>query len=184
MKFISDILFWISSGLLVPVVVLLIYFFGRSLLLLGSFFGQYLSMRKESAIEAEQLAEGKSVAAAYARLVIENRQSQARMEHLLAEYETYCEKELSLPNTLIKMGPMLGLMGTLIPMGPALVGLSTGDIATMAYNMQVAFATTVIGLFAAGIGFVTKQAHQRWYKKSLNDLTYLVDLQQEGGEKA
>lgn len=184
MKFISDILFWISSGLLVPVVVLLIYFFGRSLLLLGSFFGQYLSMRKESAIEAEQLAEGKSVAAAYARLVIENRQSQARMEHLLAEYETYCEKELSLPNTLIKMGPMLGLMGTLIPMGPALVGLSTGDIATMAYNMQVAFATTVIGLFAAGIGFVTKQARQRWYKKSLNDLTYLVDLQQEGGEEA
>ena len=30
-------------------------------------------------------------------------------------------------------------------MGPALVGLSTGDIASMAYNMQVAFATTVVG---------------------------------------
>ena len=39
---------------------------------------------------------------------------------------------------------MLGLMGTLIPMGPALVGLSTGDIASMAYNMQVAFATTAV----------------------------------------
>ena len=95
MKFISDILFWISSGLLVPVVVLLIYFFGRSLLLLGGFFGQYLNMRKESAIEAEHLAEGKSVAAAYARLILENKQSPARMEHLLTEYETYCEKELS-----------------------------------------------------------------------------------------
>ena len=70
MKFISDILFWISSGLLVPVVVLLIYFFGRSLLLLGGFFGQYLNMRKESAIEAEHLAEGISVAAAYARLIL------------------------------------------------------------------------------------------------------------------
>ena len=41
---------------------------------------------------------------------------------------------------------MLGLMGTLIPMGPALVGLSTGDIASMAYNMQVAFATTVVAV--------------------------------------
>ena len=41
---------------------------------------------------------------------------------------------------LTKFGPILGLMGTLIPMGPALMGLSTGDIGSMAYNMQVAFA--------------------------------------------
>ena len=36
-------------------------------------------------------------------------------------------------------------MGTLIPMGPALVELSTGDIGSMAYNMQVAFSATVVG---------------------------------------
>ena len=42
MNLISDILFWISNGLLVPVVVLLIVLFIRSLLLIGSFFGQYL----------------------------------------------------------------------------------------------------------------------------------------------
>ena len=41
MNLISDILFWISNGLLVPVVVLLIILFIRSLLLIGSFFGQY-----------------------------------------------------------------------------------------------------------------------------------------------
>ena len=44
-----------------------------------------------------------------------------------------------------------------LPFSLALVGLSTGDIASMAYNMQVAFATTVVGLFSAAIGFVTKQ---------------------------
>ena len=38
MNLISDILFWISNGLLVPVVVLLIVLFIRSLLLIGSFF--------------------------------------------------------------------------------------------------------------------------------------------------
>ena len=38
MNLISDILFWISNGLLVPVVVLLIILFIRSLLLIGSFF--------------------------------------------------------------------------------------------------------------------------------------------------
>ena len=42
MNYISDILYWISTGLLVPVIVLLIILFGRSLLLIGSFFGQYM----------------------------------------------------------------------------------------------------------------------------------------------
>ena len=40
MNYISDILYWISTGLLVPVIVLLIFFFLRSLLIIGSFFGQ------------------------------------------------------------------------------------------------------------------------------------------------
>ena len=73
------------------------------------------------------------------------------------------------------MGPMLGLMGTLIPMGPALVGLSTGDIASMAYNMQVAFATTVVGLFSSAIGFITQQVKQRWYLDMTN-LEFLSEL--------
>lgn len=38
MNYISDILYWISTGLLVPVIVLLIILFGRSVLLLGNFF--------------------------------------------------------------------------------------------------------------------------------------------------
>lgn len=46
MNAISDIMFWISTGLLVPVIVLLILLFFRSLLLVGSFFGQYVSIRK------------------------------------------------------------------------------------------------------------------------------------------
>ena len=54
---------------------------------------------------------------------------------------------------LTKTAPMLGLMGTLIPMGPALAGLASGDIGNMAYNMQIAFATTVVGCTVAGIIF-------------------------------
>ena len=46
MNLISDILFWISTGLLVPVIVILILLFLRSLLLVGSFFGQYLNIRR------------------------------------------------------------------------------------------------------------------------------------------
>ena len=46
MNYITDILYWISSGLLVPVILILIFFFLRSLLLLGGFFSQYLTMRQ------------------------------------------------------------------------------------------------------------------------------------------
>ena len=43
MNVISNILYWISTGLLVPVIVLLIFFFIRSIILIGAFFGQYLN---------------------------------------------------------------------------------------------------------------------------------------------
>ncbi len=74
------------------------------------------------------------------------------------------------------MGPILGLMGTLIPMGPALVGLATGDIASMAYNMQVAFATTVVGLVVSAIGFLTQQVRERWSVKDITMLEYLAEV--------
>ena len=48
-------------------------------------------------------------------------------------------------------------------MGPALVGLAQGDMSSMAYNMQVAFATTVVGLVIAAVGIITLQVKQRWY---------------------
>ena len=50
MNYISDILYWISTGLLVPVIVLLIILFIRSLLLIGGFFGQYVAIRKTEAL--------------------------------------------------------------------------------------------------------------------------------------
>ncbi|MDE7076963.1 MAG: MotA/TolQ/ExbB proton channel family protein, partial [Alistipes sp.] len=55
MNYISDILYWISTGLLVPVIVLLILLFGRALLLIGSFFGQYASLRKTDAVLRSKL---------------------------------------------------------------------------------------------------------------------------------
>lgn len=196
MNYISDVLFWISTGLLVPVVVLLIWFFLRALLLLGGFFGQYLAKRKTSAEIRKQMdaltldnlatlperlpASKQAVVVAYINRIVENRDSEARINRTLDQYEQYADKDMSLPSTLLKMGPMLGLMGTLIPMGPALVGLSTGDIASMAYNMQVAFATTVVGLFSAAIGFVTKQTKTRWFKEDMANLDFIADLISEG----
>ena len=198
MNYITDILYWISSGLLVPVILILIFFFLRSLLLLGGFFSQYLTMRKSGILlqkEVKQptadnlytlsdhLPKGKLPVVTCISKMLENRNSPAKVTFLLDEYECLVERELETPKMFTKMGPMLGLMGTLIPMGPALVGLSSGDIASMAYNMQVAFATTVIGLFAGGIGFVVKAVKQRWYRRDMGMLNYIADILDENRDK-
>ncbi|PIE87602.1 MAG: hypothetical protein CSA01_00050 [Bacteroidetes bacterium] len=97
-------------------------------------------------------------------------------EKVLADYEIECQKSLAESQSLAKLGPVLGLMGTLIPMGPALVGLASGDIASMASNMQVAFSTTVIGLLIGAVGFVIMQVRRRWCAEDYNTLEYVIDL--------
>ena len=195
MNYISDILYWISTGLLVPVIVLLIVLFVRSLLLIGSFFGQYMAIRKTEALLKQELdsltidklpelggklpSRSGSLVMTYIHRILAMKDNPAHVQRLLAEYEITADKDLAISKTLTKMGPMLGLMGTLIPMGPALVGLSTGDISSMAYNMQVAFATTVVGLFAAAIGFITQQVKQRWYLQDMTNLEFLAELLNE-----
>lgn len=195
MKAITEVLYWISTGLLVPVIVLLILLFLRSLLLLGTFFGQYLNMRRTESTLAKLFKNLKrdgvdemaanlptkncTLVVDTIRQVVEashGESSEAQIDRVVGEFELQAAKDMSVSKTLTKMGPMLGLMGTLIPMGPALVGLAAGDIASMAYNMQVAFATTVIGLFAGAIGWLTQSAKQRWYMSDVNRLDFLSEL--------
>ena len=199
MNAISDIMFWISTGLLVPVIVLLILLFFRSLLLVGSFFGQYVSIRKTDKLIREQMEtlhvnnvdhfaeklpeKSNSLVVMFMKRILAEEQNKAQVQRLLANFEIAADKDLAISKTLTKLGPILGLMGTLIPMGPALVGLSTGDIASMAYNMQVAFATTVIGLVAGAIGFLTQQVKQRWYLQDMTNLECLVEVLNEKNEK-
>ena len=195
MNYISNVLYWISTGLLVPVIILLILLFIRSIILLGNFFGQYLALRKTSAQlrkaldgltadTVDQLAarlpeKTSSVVVSYLKQILAAKDSPANVQRLLAEFEIAADKDLAVSKTLTKLGPMLGLMGTLIPMGPALVGLAAGDIASMAYNMQVAFATTVTGLFSSAIGFITQQVKQRWYMQDMTRLEFLAELLKE-----
>ena len=195
MNIISDILYWISTGLLVPDIVLLIVLFGRALLLVGSFYGQYLSIRKTEALLRNELnaltpatvmeladklpEKSSSLVISYIRQVLQAHESPAQIQRLLANFEIAADKDLAISKTLTKLGPILGLMGTLIPMGPALAGLASGDIASMAYNMQIAFATTVLGLVAGAVGFLTQQVKQRWYLQDMTNLEFLSELLNE-----
>ena len=190
MTIISNILYWIATGLLVPVIVLLIYLFLRSLILIGAFFGQFMTERKTAAMLDEGIKnrsadeiiafigalpeKSGSPVTDCLKQILGCRDNDAKLELLVSDYELNADKSLATSKILTKMGPILGLMGTLIPMGPALVGLATGNIASMAYNMQVAFATTVVGLVVSAIGFITQQARERWALHSLVILDYAV----------
>lgn len=194
MKYVSNVLFWISNGLLVPVIVGLLYFFVNSILLLGIFFNQYLTHSKQTkllkktldslraddmeklTVEASKLPQSNFTG--FLHNIIET-PSKAYSNRLLADYEVRADAELGKYKLLTKFGPILGLMGTLIPMGPALAGLATGDVASMAYNMQIAFATTVVGLFVGAIGYVLLQIKQRWFVTELADLEFIADLKEQ-----
>lgn len=189
MKTISDILFVISNGLLVPVVLMLLFLLAKAVVMALGFYNEYSGQRR-LASRLQQMVEhysqdtlddtqGEWTEATTSPVVkcfcdmLTHRDDRVYCEHALADFQVDVQKELSKNRALIKFGPMLGLMGTLIPMGPALVGLATGDIASMAYNMQVAFATTVVGMLVAGIGLATLQIKQRFYARSLNALEFL-----------
>ena len=186
MENISNVLFWISNGLLVPVIVGLLYFFIRALFLLGGVYGEYLERKKierDLNEKLENMTEGEVYGfrtdlvkmqptpfVFTARKLLADGMTSIHRDRLIGGYEIQESARLT------KFGPILGLMGTLIPMGPALVGLSTGDVASMAYNMQVAFATTVIGLFSGGIGYILLQVKQRWIDRDLLNLDFLAGL--------
>lgn len=190
MKIVSEILFIVSNGLMIPVILLLLYFLVKAIWILLGLYGQIKIQREISStlkalvrdysdecIKDTQIklqATGESIVSEYLKRIIEHKHDSRYCEHELADFQVEVQKNLAKYRMLVKFGPMLGLMGTLIPMGPALVGLGLGDISSMAYNMQVAFATTVIGMLVSGIGLCALQLNQRYYAGYLNDLEFLT----------
>lgn len=188
MELITNVLYWISTGLMIPVTILLLYFLIYSIIMIGGFYGNHISRQKinvrinrdiENNTVDDVLCNLSSVNAQDSLLIntlerIKSSTTHAKMDKVIGDYEIDADKEISKSKLLVKIGPMLGLMGTLIPMGPALVGLATGDVASMASNMQVAFATTVVGIIIGAIGFVTLQVKQRWVADDLNIIEYIV----------
>lgn len=190
MKIVSEILFIVSNGLMIPVILLLLYFLVKAIWILLGLYGQIKVQREISStlkalvrdysdecIKDTQIklqATGECIVSEYLKRIIEHKHDSRYCEHELADFQVEVQKILAKYRMLVKFGPMLGLMGTLIPMGPALVGLGLGDISSMAYNMQVAFATTVIGMLVSGIGLCALQLNQRYYAGYLNDLEFLT----------
>lgn len=200
MNVLTSVLYWLSTGMMIPVVVLLLIAFGWSLLLLGDVYGQYSwrlrhrSLLREISRKTERtdlaglplkaLTKGKSSFVRHLYCLIEHDWQATHGEKTLTDFELACRRDLDVSLVLMRVGPMLGLMGTLIPMGPALAGLASGDIASMASNMQLAFSTTVVGIFVGAMGFIVQLIKKRWHQSDHALLVYLFELSQEEKEAA
>ncbi|BBO85458.1 flagellar motor protein MotA [Desulfosarcina ovata subsp. sediminis] len=113
----------------------------------------------------------------FARLVADGRDNlEIRAEKVLQQYEIRTSEALDKSRVMIRIGPMLGLMGTLIPMGPALLALTKGDLTQMANGLIIAFGTTVSGLTIGVLAYVISVARERWYAQDMRDMEYIVDL--------
>jgi len=189
MELISKALFGIANSLLIPDVILLILFFFRALIMIGGTYNNYMMRRKNSKIFDAKIKEltsdnieelrsllpekPNSLFTKYLADLLSNEKNEDYADYMLTNFETEAAKDINTSHLLTKLGPVLGLIGTLISMSPALVGLSSGDISGMAYNMQVVFASTVVGLLISAVGLATYQMKQRWYAKDVNNLDYV-----------
>ena len=163
MDYVSKLLFGIANILLIPDILLLIIFFIRSLILLVTTYKQYTVRQRDG---------GSSLYTKYSAMLRDHEPDEAYGDYLVAQLEVEAAKDVNLSRLLTKLGPVLGLIGTLISMSPALVGLSTGDISGMAYNMQVVFSATVVGLVISIVGLFTQQLKSRWYQQDISRLEY------------
>lgn len=174
MDYISRVLFGIANILLIPDVIMLILFFIRSLILLATTSMQYADRRRDG--------HGR-LYTKYRDLLYVQEPNEAYADYLAAQMEAEAAKDVNLSRLITKLGPVLGLIGTLISMSPALVGLSTGDISGMAYNMQVVFSATVVGLVISVVGLFTQQLKSRWHQQDISRLEYVSSLYIEKHEK-
>ena len=193
MSTVTQILNWISTSLLLPVIVLLLAALGAALISLGGFCATYLTLlqekkkrnallkkiRSSSDFKEQDIADS-GIFADHIKKLFYFGFDELECEKYISEVEQEYERELERSRFLTKTAPMLGLMGTLIPMGPALAGLASGDIANMAYNMQIAFATTVVGCTVAGIALLIYSVKNHWYMEEIANLRYLLDRKLAG----
>ena len=197
---ISQILFLVSDSLLIPDIIVLLVLFVRALFLVGSFYNQYITKYKNerqlrpilNQLTPERMEElqaalpekDNSLYIKYLRAILDRPADDTYADYMITNFENEAEKDVVTSKLLAKVGPVLGLIGTLIAMSPALVGLSSGDISQgdiskMASNMQVVFATTVVGLVVSLVGLVTLQFKQRWYAKEVNQLDYITRIRNQ-----
>ncbi len=192
----QTILYTISTALLYPVVILLIFLSIWMVVYAGGFFAELIK-RKQYHLN-EKLADSLVIIykkrslpieikdklpihiAEYAKeleSIVKLRESfmEEKIEDLLQRSEHSLDRALSKVQMIVKIGPGAGLMGTLIPMGTGLAGLSQGDMAQLSSSLILAFTTTVVGIGLGITAYFFSVVKQRWINEDRRHLALITE---------
>jgi biopolymer transport protein ExbB/TolQ len=193
-----DTMHSISSGLLVPTIVILMLLLAVSVFELGSLLVELFTERRRQRedvgelIKAFQGKKADQIMEIIEKSGLFRRQKriltrlagqsalppaslQALARNLLAGEEGHYAKITGRTDLVARLGPMFGLMGTLIPLGPGLMAFGQGNTKALADSLLIAFDTTVTGLAAAGIAYAVSRLRKRWYEEYLSSLEALME---------
>ncbi|WP_165232903.1 MotA/TolQ/ExbB proton channel family protein [Aquisphaera insulae] len=193
MSVLTNLLSWVSAGLLVPVLVTMAGLLGFSLIMVGDFLAASVQRRRSSR-QIQKLSD--DLIRTPVRLAAAELQGDTEIarvirrcgavswhpihaDKFISDFELESRRGLDGPQALIRLGPMLGLMGALIPIGPALAGLAAGDLSAMAANVEEGLTATVCGLFVGGLGFWVRLVRSRWAMADVEMLHYAYELAQD-----
>ncbi|MBX7075854.1 MAG: MotA/TolQ/ExbB proton channel family protein [Methanobacteriaceae archaeon] len=181
----------VSESLLTPVVVLLVLFLIISILAIGGLVNEKFTRKPMRKRELESLLNdiNNSTSPDEIKSHVEsstlfkdqkdiisnivdnhNLEPEARKSYaskLVEDEQMALLKKTNLTDILVRVGPVLGLLGTLIPLGPGLSALGSGQIATLAEALTIAFDTTVVGLTISSLCYVVSKYKKQWYETDL-----------------
>ncbi|WP_406536888.1 MotA/TolQ/ExbB proton channel family protein [Methanobrevibacter sp.] len=197
----------LSESLLTPVVILLIVSVIIVILSFGGLINEYISRKPIKSNDLEELIRNVSFSKDVSDMKskIENSNlfsyqkeilvriannydigSEARKalaSELISSEETKLIKKTNRTDILVKVGPILGLLGTLIPLGPGLAALGSGDILTLAESLTIAFDTTVTGLSVGALSYLISKYKKQWYESDLIDVETVAEAELEAINK-
>jgi biopolymer transport protein ExbB/TolQ len=188
----------ISSGLLMPAIVVLLLLLAFTVIELGGLLVEAVTERRRVGPNVPELVDafqGQDDGEIMEKIVssrLFRRQKEALGElikhsnlptaslqavarRLLAVEELHYARITARTDLVARLGPMLGLMATLIPLGPGMIAMGQGDTKTLADSLLTAFDATVSGLAAAGIAFAISRLRKRWYADYLSSLESLME---------
>jgi biopolymer transport protein ExbB/TolQ len=191
-SFLVDVLYFIATGLLLPVLVVLIAFMAGTLFTLGGLAREAVHRSKTQPIWRRFLTNLRTGDASpeefyafpcggyierFRRETAPFRDNPLAAKKCLDDLEIGIARRMARLSLATRVGPMLGLVGTLIPLGPALTGLASGRLDALAGNLIIAFATTVFGILVGGFAYAVCLVRRAWYEQDLSDLEFLLALQ-------
>lgn len=189
----------VAESLLTPVVVLLVIFLIIAILSIGGLINEKFTRKSlknnnldvilNDINDVSSIADLKSVVESsslldYQKTIVvdivnnsdldfEARKSYATK--LVEDEQMRLVKKTNINDILVRVGPVLGLLGTLIPLGPGLSALGSGQIDTLAQALTIAFDTTVIGLTISSLSYVVSKYKKQWYESDLTTLETVAE---------